>query len=268
MKHTFSLFSGTSIRIPALLILGLAFSMNAFGQAELGAILGTVQDTTGAVVPGASVAVINEDTGLTRNLVTNAEGQYTANLLQIGQYSVEAELSGFNKSVVTGIVVLVNQTVRTDVVLQVGEVTETIEVTSSVPLIKTDASDVGQVVEEKQVVELPLNGRKFIQLARLGTGTLDNAKLDGVMGSATHGGGIVANGASTNANQITLDGVENQDWLIPRVGLSPSPRRHSGIQDHEWLLLGRVRPRRRGPHQRGDQVGHQRVPRRRFLFPP
>ncbi|MCY4586363.1 MAG: TonB-dependent receptor [Bryobacterales bacterium] len=223
MKYTFSLFSGKSIRIPALLILGLAFSLSAFGQAELGAILGTVQDTTGAVVPGASVAVINEDTGLTRNLITNAEGQYTANLLQIGQYSVEAEISGFNKSVVTGIVVLVNQTVRTDVVLQVGEVTETVEVTSSVPLIKTDASDVGQVVEEKQVVELPLNGRKFIQLARLGTGTLDNAKLDGVMGSATHGGGIVANGASTNANQITLDGVENQDWLIPRVGLSPSP---------------------------------------------
>ena len=223
MKHTFSLFSGKSIRIPALFVLGLALSVSAFGQAERGAILGTVQDSTGAVIPGASVAVINEGTGATRNLVTNAEGQYTANLLQNGQYTVEAESDGFSKSVTTGIVVLVNQTVRTDVVLQIGEVTETVEVTSTVPLIQTDTSDVGQVVEEKQVVELPLNGRKFIQLARLSPGVLDNAKLDGVLGSATHGGGIVANGASTNANQITLDGVENQDWLIPRVGTSPSP---------------------------------------------
>ncbi len=223
MKHTFSLFSGTSIRIPTLFVLGLAFSVSAFGQAERGVILGTVQDSTAAVIPGASVAVINESTGSTRNLVTNAEGQYTANLLPNGQYTVEAESAGFSKSVITGIVVLINQTVRTDVVLQIGEVTETVEVTSTVPLIQTDTSDVGQVVEEKQVVELPLNGRKFIQLARLSPGVLDNAKLDGVLGSATHGGGIVANGASTNANQITLDGVENQDWLIPRVGVSPSP---------------------------------------------
>jgi hypothetical protein len=223
VKHTFSLFSGTSIRIPTLFVLGLAFSVSAFGQAERGVILGTVQDSTAAVIPGASVAVINEGTGSTRNLVTNAEGQYTANLLPNGQYTVEAESAGFSKSVITGIVVLINQTVRTDVVLQIGEVTETVEVTSTVPLIQTDTSDVGQVVEEKQVVELPLNGRKFIQLARLSPGVLDNAKLDGVLGSATHGGGIVANGASTNANQITLDGVENQDWLIPRVGVSPSP---------------------------------------------
>ena len=234
MKHTFSMFSGTSIRIPTLFVLGLAFSVSAFGQAERGVILGTVQDSTAAVIPGASVAVINEGTGSTRNLVTNAEGQYTANLLPNGQYTVEAESAGFSKSVITGIAVLINQTVRTDVVLQIGEVTETVEVTSTVPLIQTDTSDVGQVVEEKQVVELPLNGRKFIQLARLSPGVLDNAKLDGVLGSATHGGGIVANGASTNANQITLDGVENQDWLIPRVGVSPSP---DAIQEFKIMAV-------------------------------
>ncbi|MCI0625787.1 MAG: carboxypeptidase-like regulatory domain-containing protein [Acidobacteria bacterium] len=202
-----------------LLLLLSAADLSA--QTTTGTIVGTVTDPSGAVVAGVAVTVTNEETGLRRNVSTSSRGEYTANLLPIGRYTVEGELSGFKKAKVSGIVLQVNQTVRTDLTMQVGEVTETVEVTSEVSLVKTDRSDVGQVIEAKQVVELPLNGRNFIQLALLGTGTISQNKVDPVI--TTFKGGIISNGAGSNANQVTLDGIENQDFLIPRLGVRPSP---------------------------------------------
>lgn len=215
-KQWFNLVSSS-----CLVILLLSCGSDLWAQTTTGTIVGTLTDPSGAVVAGVAVTVLNEETGLRRSVSTNDQGDYTANLLPIGRYSVEAELSGFKKAKVSGIVLQVNQTVRIDQTMQVGEVTQSVEVTSEIPLVKTDRSDVGQVIEAKQVVELPLNGRNFIQLAQLGPGVIPITKVDGII--AQFGGGIVANGASSNSNQVTLDGVENQDFLVPRLGVRPNP---------------------------------------------
>ncbi|MEO7651912.1 MAG: carboxypeptidase-like regulatory domain-containing protein, partial [Bryobacteraceae bacterium] len=193
--------------------------MNA--QTTSGTLVGTVADSSGGVVSGASVTITNEGTGAVRRIDTGADGHYSATLLPGGSYSVEVVKPGFKKSKVSGVVLEVNQAARTDVTLDVGATNQTVEVSSEATIVQTDRSDVGHVVGAKQAVELPLNGRNFIQLATLAPGTMSAQKADGVLNA--HGGGIVVNGASTNANQITLDGVENQDFLIPRVGVHPSP---------------------------------------------
>jgi hypothetical protein len=204
-----------------LLGITLLWASTLSAQTTSATIVGAVTDQSGSVVAGATVTVRNETTGDTRKVTTNSEGMYTASILPIGRYTVDVEASGFKRSVAGGLTLEVNQTVRVDLQLEVGPVTQTVEVTSAAVLVKTDRSDVGQVIDGKQVVELPLNGRKFIQLATLGPGAIPVQKVDDIM--QTFGGGIIANGASSNANQITLDGVENQDFLVPRVGVSPSP---------------------------------------------
>lgn len=209
------------ISIGRLIALACMLCSAVGAQTSSGTIVGTVTDSSGAVIPGAAIAITNTATGAVRNLMTGDDGQYLASLLPIGVYSVEASKTGFRKVRISSVELLVNQAARTDIVLGVGTVDQTVEVSSEATIVQTDRSDVGQVVGAKQVVELPLNGRNFIQLATLAPGTMATDKIDGVL--PAHGGGVVVNGASTNANQITLDGVENQDFLIPRVGVHPSP---------------------------------------------
>jgi hypothetical protein len=203
----------------AAVALVAAAVMNA--QTTSGTIVGTVTDSSGGVVSGASITITNEGTGAVRRFDTGADGYYAATLLPGGIYSVEVVKAGFKKAKVSGVMLEVNQAARTDITLDIGATNQTVEVSSEATIVQTDRSDVGQVVGAKQAVELPLNGRNFIQLATLAPGTMSANKADGVI--PAHGGGIVVNGASTNANQITLDGVENQDFLIPRVGVHPSP---------------------------------------------
>ena len=203
----------------AAVALVAAAVMNA--QTTSGTIVGTVTDSSGGVVSGASITITNEGAGAVRRFDTGADGYYAATLLPGGIYSVEVVKPGFKKAKVSGVMLEVNQAARTDITLDIGATNQTVEVSSEATIVQTDRSDVGHVVGAKQAVELPLNGRNFIQLATLAPGTMSANKADGVI--PAHGGGIVVNGASTNANQITLDGVENQDFLIPRVGVHPSP---------------------------------------------
>ena len=130
-----------------LVILLLSCGAALWAQTTTGTIVGRIMDPSGAVVVGVAVTVINEETGLRRSVSTNTQGDYTVNLLPIGRYSIEAELSGFKKAKVSGIVLQVNQTVRIDQTMQVGEVTQSVEVTSEIPLIETDRSDGGKLSE-------------------------------------------------------------------------------------------------------------------------
>ncbi|MFB3902689.1 MAG: carboxypeptidase regulatory-like domain-containing protein [Acidobacteriota bacterium] len=190
-------------------------------QTTTGSIVGTVTDSTGGVIPGCTVTVTSEDTGARRTTTTSDQGTFSFELLRVGQYAVEAEMTGFKKARVSDILLQVDQTVRTNLSLEVGEMSQTVNVTSEVALVKTDQSDVGAVIESKKILQLPLNGRQFIQLATLAPGTMSVTKVDAIM--EIFGGNIVANGASSNANQVTMDGVENQDFLVPRLGVRPNP---------------------------------------------
>ena len=211
--------------ITFLVFLGLLFVVPdpaaILAQTTTGTIVGRVTDATGAVIPGASVTVVSEDTGMQRSLVSGDEGHYEATLLPIGRYRIEAEQPGFKTRQVSDILLQVNQTVRVDLALEVGEISEVVQVESTAAVVQTDRSDVGVVIDETQVVELPLNGRLYIQLAMLGGGTINAKAVDGAMVST--GGGIVVNGANSNSNAYTLDGIDNQGGLQAYMGTRPNP---------------------------------------------
>lgn len=143
----------------------------AAAQGTYGTILGTVTDTSGALVAGTTVTVANVDTGATRSATTDSAGDYRIPLLLPGRYNITGEHSGFRKAVITGIVLQVNQEARFDMRLDLGEVTQAVTVNvEGVVLVQTDDSTLGQVVEQKKIEELPLNGRNYLQLLTIGSG--------------------------------------------------------------------------------------------------
>ena len=146
-----------------LLLAGFFFSVGTVqAQTAAATLTGVAKDTTGAVIPGVNVTVTNEDTSLGRSTETDGSGNYTVPALNPGPYRVEAELEGFQKAVYSGTTLQVNQEARVDIELQVGQVTEVIEVQAAAILIRTENPEVGGVVDERRIVDLPLNGRNFM----------------------------------------------------------------------------------------------------------
>ena len=139
----------------------------AIAVGPTGTIVGTVSDPSGAVIPKARVTVRNQGTNATRQVFTDGDGDFSVPLLSPGVYEVSAETANFRRSVYSGVNLNVDQTVRVDFVLQVGQPSEQIVVAESVPLVQTDTSTLGQVIERKQVSELPLNERNFLTFALL-----------------------------------------------------------------------------------------------------
>ncbi len=157
--------------VPALGIILCFFPVSSVrAQKDAGTITGTVRDATGGVVPGVAITVSHTQTSISFATITGATGTYTVPALRVGEYVVTAELTGFKKEVRRGIVVQVNQVAVADLTLDVGEVSDTAEVTVAAPLIQTQSVTLGDVVDEKQVKELPLNGRNFVQLLTLTAG--------------------------------------------------------------------------------------------------
>jgi len=195
-------------------ILALLF----LAQQNAATISGRVLDSSGAAVPGAMVVARNVETGLERPAITDETGAYTIPLLPIGPYDVSGELAGFKKAVKTGIVLQVAQQARLDLVLEVGQQSETIEVTAAVPLTQTETSSIGAVIDNQKVVELALNGRNFFQLALLVPQVTPPA--DGSILSFR--GGFNVGGASELANNFTLDGYDNNNGLLSAPSFRPS----------------------------------------------
>lgn len=160
----------TGVAVLAMLIL-LAFGVvAASAQSTTGAISGTVRDQSKAILPGATVAVRNVDTGATRSIVSDGDGRYRALNLTPGRYAVTAELSGFTRALVPDVAVQIGRDVPVDLTLSVGRVSESVTVTGDIALLDLSAAVVGGVVSTKQIAELPLNGRSFMQLATLQPG--------------------------------------------------------------------------------------------------
>ncbi|HUI53341.1 MAG TPA: TonB-dependent receptor [Bryobacteraceae bacterium] len=191
-----------------------------YGQNIRGTILGTVHDEAGAIVRGAAVTVEHVQTGLTRKELTNDVGEYLFTQLPVGNYNVTVEQTGFKKTERDNVLLQVDDKVRVDLTLTIGTVSETIAVEGTAPVISTDSATVGNVVDHKEVTELPLNGRQFLQLNLLVPGA-----NQGVKGSQnqTQGGSISVNGAREQANNFLLDGIDNNDLAINQYSVSISP---------------------------------------------
>jgi hypothetical protein len=196
-------------------------------QVDRGSIVGLVTDPAGARVPGAEVTVTNLAANQSISLTTDEKGQYTADLLRIGTYSVTVEKPGFQKAIQPSVDVGVNQTARVDIALLVGSINESVQVTTAPPLLQTEASSLGTIETERRISELPLNGRNFIQLAYLGPGA-----NGGQTGSNVSGGvfeneraneAVSVNGLRVSNNNFLLNGVDNNEFGLGGVIVLPPP---------------------------------------------
>ncbi|MBA3439886.1 MAG: TonB-dependent receptor, partial [Pyrinomonadaceae bacterium] len=182
-------------------------------QAITGRISGTVTDPAGAVLPNVSVTVTNEATNLARTVTTDGDGFYTVTNLPAGNYIVVVEQSGFKKFLKNGNNLTADGRLTVDLALETGEVTETVEITSSVgETVNTTSGEVARVIDREQVQNLALNGRNFIQLATLipGSALLDDNQL-ALTTSLNVNGAQSVNGNRTNTTSITIDGSNNLD---------------------------------------------------------
>ncbi len=210
----------------ALAIASLLLPQPVAAQAVTGTILGTVKDTQGATVPGANVTLTNTGTGLTRTLVTDSVGEYTAPQLPTGTYTVKGELTGFKTVSLSNVHLGVDQKVRIDLKLDVGTVAEAITIEAETPLVQTNSSDLSVTVEGKTIESLPLNGRNFVALTRTIPGVVrgnPGSNIDGAGSLAWRASAsFSANGQRPRDNNYLLDGVDNNETWLQTVVIFPS----------------------------------------------
>ena len=198
-------------------------------QFESSEVLGTVRDNTGGVVAKATVTLLKQDTGLESKSTTDENGNYDFFNVKVGRYTITIEAAGFTKFTTTDVTVNVNARQRVDVALQVGAITETVEVTGVAAVLETDSSEHSQVINTRQIVELPLNGRSYADLALLSTNVVRSPM--GVLFAANgtpREAAFNINGMRSTYNNFLLDGLDNNAYSPSNQGYSsqvvqPSP---------------------------------------------
>ncbi len=207
--------------ITTVFLLGASLMVNA--QVESGKIVGTVKDASGAILAGVQVTVTETQTNAETKITTNSAGEYVATELKPGTYTVKAEQTGFRTAVEAAFKLDINQVVRVDFSLVVGSVQEEVVVTAAEPLVESETSSIGQVIDESRVHQLPLNGRDFIQLAYLSPGVNMGPASTGSTGNVQQGnipedergnGSIQVNGLWATNNNYLLNGFDNNEQQI------------------------------------------------------
>src|SRR5262245_25113967 len=200
---------GMVARVVLLTALGTADSTTALAQLQAGRILGTVYDPQHAGIPGATVTVTNLATNIARSVVTDPQGNYVVTPLDPGTYRVTAEISGFQKTVREGLVLTVGQAARVELALDISTLSTEVRVTAESPLLNTESASLSQVITNEQIVDLPLNGRGFHELARLTSGVAllpPTGNVQTVRPEVVNGN--VIGGVSGAQTRFLLDGVD------------------------------------------------------------
>ena len=198
-----------TLRVILLLAL-CGIPMHLHAQVETARITGSVSDPTGASIAGAKITTVHVQTGLSRVFESQADGRYLTLPLRIGQYRIEVEADGFKRAIREGVVLQLQETPTVDFGLELGSVNETVQVTSDAPLLATLDASQGQVINNKTIVDMPLNGRNYIQLALLSAGTVQ--PIGGRFG------GFSAGGMRTVQNNYMLDGIDNNNVQLAAQG--------------------------------------------------
>ena len=217
--------AGTVAAVLAFVVI-LSVPTAAVAQVATGSIVGTVVDASGQIVPGAQVTVREVNRNTTTTLATDAAGVYTAPFLVPGTYEVSVELQGFRSWIRRAIVLQVNDRLRIDASLEVGTVTESTTVQGESPLVRTDSSEVGTVIEEVAIKELPLNGRNFAALVYLAPGITPGQAGENLSGASTFNPRGASNfnalGSQANSNAWLVDGIDNNEFTFNTVIVAPS----------------------------------------------
>ena len=201
----------------------------AFAQTVTGSVSGTVTDPTGAIVPNASVAVINVETGVRTPANTNDAGVYTVRYLPIGRYTVEVTAQGFNKFTVPPFQLEINQTAKIDARVNPAGADTTVDVSAAAaPILDTTDGTIGLSLSEQQIATIPLNGRNFSSLTLFEPGAVNTDPQGLTSGNAlernTYNNGIVSvNGNRAQANNYTLDGIDQNEGQNNLIGYTPAP---------------------------------------------
>jgi len=202
-----------------LLCFTLVLITPAFAQFETASVVGTVRDNSGAVVSGATVTLTNVETGVSSTKATDDSGSYEFVTVRVGTYVVTAEKEGFAVAVADNVRVAVGARQRVDLSLQVGQLSERIEVTAAATHLETDTSQRGQVITGEETRALPLNGREYSTLALLTTGVRISAIGTGSVAQPREGSFNV-NGLRSTFNNFLIDGVDNNAYGTSNQGFS------------------------------------------------
>ena len=199
-----------------------------YAQFDSAEVLGTVRDATGSAVPRATVTLLNQNTGIQAKAATDQSGNYDFFNVKVGVYSVTVEASGFSRLSTADVQVAINARQRVDLALQVGAVTESVQVTGAAATLETDTSEHGQVVGAGQIVGLPLNGRNYSDLALLATNVHKSVLATAPITGTPREGAFNANGMRSTYNNFLLDGMDNNAYSTSNQGFSnqvaqPSP---------------------------------------------
>jgi hypothetical protein len=204
-----------ALRVSALL---LCLSASVFAQFESGTVLGTIHDPAGAVVTGASVTLTDVRSGVAATTVTDANGNYEFVNRSVGLYKVKVTAKGFQTAETEPFDLAVNARQRVELTLQIGTATETVTVTGAANLMETDSSSRGQVINPRQIVELPLNGRSYADLTLLAPGVAKSPLENGT--DSSRDASFNVNGARSELNNFMLDGVDNNAYGTSNQGFS------------------------------------------------
>jgi hypothetical protein len=203
-----------ALRLTTVLMICTLCPAMAAAQFDTATVLGTVSDASGSQVPGVTVTLRNVDTGIAASTVTDQDGSYQFLNVRIGGYTVRAELAGFSTAVAENIKVTVNARLRVDLGLKVGNLDENVVVTGSTPVLETESSDRGQVIGREQIVNLPLNGRNYADLALLAPGVRRSGIAD------SRDASFNVHGQRSALNNFILDGVDNNNYGTSNQGFS------------------------------------------------
>ena len=222
MRKLHSILSTISFLTMLMLCLALA----AEAQVTTGSILGTVRDNAGAPVKGATVTITDASKNTSQKFTTDDEGNYTAPFLIPGSYNVSVEAAGFKKGVTNNVVVQIDQKARQDFTLEVGQLTEVTEIVAATTLVRTESSELGEVIEQRAVKELPLNGRNFAQLVYLVPGVTPGQSGENLSGASTFNPRASSNfnalGHHANSNGWLVDGIDNNEYTFNTVIVQPT----------------------------------------------
>src|SRR5579864_6867147 len=207
-----------------LLVLWFATASSLFlnAQGTGGRILGNVSDPTGAVLAGVSVKLTNEQTGVAQTTQTDKAGHYEFPAVPVGNYRLEYEQTGFKKAIKKGLTLLVNQVITMNMTMQVGGAQEVVEVTSEAPLVDTTSTQLGAVVNDRFMTQLPLNSRDTYQFLQLQPGVQSQMGNPLIYGS-DQSGAVSVNGGRGRANNFSVNGGDANDAFVNLPTVQPSP---------------------------------------------
>ncbi len=249
--------------LAGLVLLVMSGLLSANAQQTNATIVGNVTDSTGAAISGAKVSATEAATNTVRTTVTDSDGAYTIPALPVGHYSLSVEISGFESQKASGINLDASQTARQDFKMTVGQVSQTVavEAGAAAAQLQTESGAVGQVIDGRKIVELPLNGRNFVQLAQLipgvntgVEGSITVRRARGSIATTDATGGTIAiqvNGERDTQNLFSIDGTEAMDYDAWTYSFSPVSRRHRGVpgrHQQQWYGFRRRRRRQRQYH--------------------